>query len=123
MAGASLLEYLEGIRTGAVVNGAPGALQSRDPASAAAEVESHRSPGNWALLQNLLIAALQQCGIIKATWNVVFIRFSEQVVRSQIMVKKIRITDVEELFSLRLFLNRPLSTFLDALAAAYDSRP
>ena len=41
VAGASLLEYLEGIRTGAVVNGAPGALQSRDPASAAAEVESH----------------------------------------------------------------------------------
>ena len=42
--GASLLEYLEGIRTGAVVNGAPGALQSRDPASAAAEVESHPVP-------------------------------------------------------------------------------
>ena len=42
-AGASLLEYLEGIRTGAVVNGAPGALQSRDPASAAAEVESLHS--------------------------------------------------------------------------------
>ena len=41
VAGASLLEYLEGIRTGAVVNGAPGALQSRDPASAAAEVDSH----------------------------------------------------------------------------------
>ena len=31
----------EGTRTGAGVNGAPGALQSRDPASAAAEVESH----------------------------------------------------------------------------------
>ena len=41
VAGASLLEYLEGIRTGAVVNGAPGALQSREAASAAAEVESH----------------------------------------------------------------------------------
>ncbi len=34
-------EDRSGFRTGAVVNGAPVALQSRDPASAAAEVESH----------------------------------------------------------------------------------